>query len=97
MSIDRDAVPCYVIVLDDGDAFALNQHRKLLPKKPSAALIEHAKTNFRAFIPINVTAWDEFARTIGLDPSHRDQRCCYILVNWNETDEQLQALLDLYR
>ncbi|MBN6728503.1 hypothetical protein [Burkholderia multivorans] len=94
MAFDPDAVPCYVVLLSEHEQFALNRHRKPLGP-PSENLVAYAKANYRALISIDVHAWDEFARDHGIGPIDREQRCCYILVNWNETEEQLQHLLDL--
>ncbi|WP_124492493.1 hypothetical protein [Burkholderia stagnalis] len=94
MSFDPDAVPCYVVLISEHEQFALNRHRQPL-RAPSAELVAYAKANYRALIPIDVHAWDEFARNHGIGPIEREQRCCYILVNWNESDDELKPLLEL--
>ncbi|HDR9022741.1 TPA: hypothetical protein QDB09_003297 [Burkholderia vietnamiensis] len=94
MPIDKDAVPCYVVLLSEHEQYALNRHKMLLPA-PSVELIAYAKSNHRAQISIDTHAWDEFAGNAGIGPIDREQNCCYILVNWNESDEDLQRLLDL--
>lgn len=93
MAIDHDLVPDYVVLLNDHQPLKLN-HRRVSLGQPSDDLIAFAKERGTR-IAIDVSAWDEFAADFGLSRIDRERHCCFITRTYQETDEELQRLIDL--
>lgn len=93
MPINRDAVPYYVVLISEHEKYKLNEARRILGE-PSDDLIAFARQN-GVNISVDTTAWNQFAKDAALSPVERERHCCYILVHGEQTEEDLQRLMDL--
>lgn len=93
MPVEKDLIPEYVVLVSERERYKLN-HKKEMLEAPSEALIAYAKEH-GTNISIDVDAFDKFAQNVGLKANERTRRCCYIVLKYNETDEQLQRLIDM--
>lgn len=93
MPIDRSVLPYYVLLIGPYENYKLNDRREVLGE-PSEALTEFAEQR-GVNIAIDTAAWNQFAQDAGLGPIERERHCCYILIRGDETDEQLQELIDM--
>ncbi|MDR5824727.1 hypothetical protein [Caballeronia sp. LZ043] len=93
MAINHDLVPEYVVLVNENERYKLNSKRQNLGQ-PSDDLLAYAQQK-GTFISVDASAWDDFARDFGLSRIDRERRCCYIVLKYNETEEQLQTLIDM--
>jgi len=93
MSIDKSAVPYYVLLVDEHMHYKLNERREIIGE-PSDDLIAFAKANGTRF-SVDVSAWDRVAKDLGLSPIERERHCCYLLIKGQESDDELQRLIDM--
>ncbi|NVI06387.1 hypothetical protein [Paraburkholderia youngii] len=93
MPINELEIPTYVVLIDEQQEYKLNSDRQILGR-PSQELIAFARAN-GINMSIDARAWDQFARDTALSPIERERHCCYILPRGNETEAELQHLIDL--
>ena len=93
MAIDRAAVPHYIVLVDEYQKYVLNSRRQILGY-PSDELARFAKRSAKP-IAIDARAWNTFAKNASLGPIERKRRCCYIVIEGTESDDDLQWLIDM--
>jgi hypothetical protein len=94
VTLDKLAVPHYLIFRHGHDSYVLNGDRVLLRREASRQLCAFAKAHAKP-MSIDSMLWDDFSLEQGFSAIERERPCSYALVGGLETEHQLRLLIGL--